>query len=355
MTSSIKIGIISFCVVGVGLGVYLVKHGTKDDPNVKNSSAAKTGTNGATAAGGTPAAAPGAPAAPGTGSAATTDENAGRVASPPAWSLNDLGSDNERSFRPHTPETTVPPPSVAGAGQGNTGPTDSPTPAAGSPTPSDTGSGAAAAGPPPVNPSVPPVQTPAAPSTEQMGLRDASTLAPPAGPGGSTTAKPVAPAPIAPEKSTIHVVQRGDTLSGLAVKYLGSTRYATLIAKANPNIKPNRLLIGAKLKIPAAPVPTTAPAGGAIASAAQKPKLPAAPPVDPARAYTVKPNDKWENLAERFLGNAHHWTVFYEYNKERFPKGSRTLRPGMVLEIPPKEAAAPTEAVTPKTATTPKK
>jgi nucleoid-associated protein YgaU len=324
MTSSIKFGLIGLAVIGVGLGAYLVNRGLKDDGKVNTSPEVRTVTNESNPAN---AAADTGQAAP--GPLAAVDDNTGRVASPPSVPPRDLGNDSERSFRPHTPDITKPPvtpPPTPGTIQEDTGRADIPPPAPGSLTPTDPGTGATTITPPP-----------AAPGNEQMSLRDAAPLA---GAGGSTTVKPVVPTPTVPEKTTIHIVQAGDTFSGLAVKYLGSQRYATLIAKANPNIKPHRLLVGAKLKIPPAPVPTTAPAtGGPTTVDAQKPKA-AAPPVDPARAYTVKPNDSWTSLARQFLGND-NWTVLYELNKERFPRNSRMLRPGMVLEIPPKDTSSP--------------
>jgi LysM repeat protein len=371
MTSSFKIGLISVCVVGVGLGAYLVNLGLKSDRNVKKSTDASVNTGGSASTSGTEGSNPGAPAGSGSGTLAMTDNNTGNAASPPPVLPSAAGGDSERSFRPHTPEATPAPqapPTMAGDTSGAGGMGSFGTPA----TPSNSGSAAAAGSgttggsgtttppPPSATTYTPPAPTPspAVASGERMGLSEPTTGGSSSGPG-TTADKSATPTPAAPEKMTIHVVQPGETLSSIAAKYLGNARHASLIAKANPNIRPNRISVGAKLKIPTVQAPTTAPAGSgtttvvAAKNGTQKAAVTPPPPVDPSRAYTVKANDSWTGLARKYLGHD-NWTVLYEYNKERFPRTSRTLKPGMVIEIPPKDAAAPKAAVAPKDTTTPK-
>ena len=374
MTSSVKIGLISLCVVGAGLGAYLVKHSLKNDRNVKkstDSSVAMVSPAGTGSVSGTESPNAGSPTGTASGSLAMTDTSSGHAASPPPLGPSANGGDSDRSFRPHTPEATAAPftvPSAPGGGQGNTTGSEAPAPAVTSPAPASSGAGSAATTPatPTYTPPVPtPTQTPAPTqsNSDRMGLRDVTPSGSSAGTTGTSTAKTAAPAPSIPAKTTYHVVQAGDTLSSIAAKYLGSSKYASLIAKANPSVRPNRLMVGAKLKIPTAPTTQPAGAGGtAVAGAgnAQKPKT-VLPPVDPSRAYTVKAGDNWPNLAKKFLGNE-NWTMLYEYNKDRFPRNSWALHPGMVLEIPPKEAppakssATPSkEGPAPKDSSTPKK
>lgn len=349
MTASMKIGLVCIGVVGVGLGAYLVNRGLKDDRKVNNTSggavAANDSTAGSATSGTTGASTPSPTLVP---AEATGD----RAASPPAWNLNELAGDHERSWRPHTPDATVPP-----TGTGATTPDPDPATPPETTTPDSPGSETAVPSdntheaathtvppttPPVIEPSVPPVPTPTLTDNDRIGLREVTPSGRITGPSGTVGARPQAPTADTPEKTTIHVVQKGDTLSGLALKYLGSVRHAALIAKANPNVKPTRLMIGAKLKIPTMAAPTTAPATAGPTSARNTPLVragqpaPATPaPVDPARAYTVKPNDSWTGLARQFLGTD-NWTELYELNKDRFPKNSRMLRPGMVLEVPPK-------------------
>jgi len=169
--------------------------------------------------------------------------------------------------------------------------------------------------------------------TGQVGLAGAST------PGESSK----------PGETKTHVVQAGDNFSTLAEKYLGNMKYASLIAKANPNVDPRKLKVGSKINVPPAPeaaatASPTPPAGPARPSAT--PTLAKAEPIPAGRAYTVKDGERWYNLASRFLGKGERWTELYELNKERVPRNPNILPPGTVIELPKdanmNAAAAPT-------------
>ena len=67
----------------------------------------------------------------------------------------------------------------------------------------------------------------------------------PVAPADTTAVAPVAPA------GTTHVVRKGDTLWSLAARHLGSGRRWREIVDANPGIRPERLVIGQTLRIPA--------------------------------------------------------------------------------------------------------
>ena len=72
---------------------------------------------------------------------------------------------------------------------------------------------------------------------------------------GNVTVEPVAreqpiPALPAEPEPTIHVVQRGDTMYGIAQKYYGSGLKWTVIRDANPGVDPNKMAVGTKLTIP---------------------------------------------------------------------------------------------------------
>lgn len=367
MTSSFKIGLISVCVVGVGLGAYLVNLGLKSDRNVKKSNETSVNTGSSASPSGTEGSNPSATSGSGSGAMGLTDSSAGtstgNAASPPPVVPSATGGDSERSFRPLVPETTsIPPtsPSVAGDASATGGTGSSVVP----PAPADNGSAAGtgtgttgsagnttssgnAAAPSTTDtpPPTVPTYTPPA-NSERMGLSEPGSAGSSTGTTAGKSATPTAPEK---EKLIIHVVQPGETLSSIAAKYLGNARHAMLIAKANPNIRPNRISVGAKLKIPTVQAPATAPAGSGSTTVAgkngtQKAMVAPPPPVDPSRAYTVKPNDSWTGLAKKFLGHD-NWTILYEHNKDRFPRNSRTLKPGMVIEIPPKDAVAPKATV----------
>ncbi|MBP7935654.1 MAG: LysM peptidoglycan-binding domain-containing protein [Phycisphaerae bacterium] len=151
-------------------------------------------------------------------------------------------------------------------------------------------------------------------------------------------------------KTTTHVIQSGDTYSSLALKYLGHSKYANLIAKANPNIDPRRLRLGAKLNIPAAPETAT---GGSkdVASSATDSALKAATttakpltattarrvadPIPADRAYKVSANESWSSLARQCYGDSSRWIELYELNKDRVPRTrSFALPAGTIIELP---------------------
>ncbi len=78
-------------------------------------------------------------------------------------------------------------------------------------------------------------------------------------PSPTAVAEPTAP----PDEETIHVVQDGDTISGLAQQY-GISMQAIIDANSLEN--PDSLSIGQKIKIPPPPgqVPTPTPAGPTV-------------------------------------------------------------------------------------------
>lgn len=123
---------------------------------------------------------------------------------------------------------------------------------------------------------------PPAPTTRTVGK-----LPPPAKP--AETKKPVAaPASVAPAAAptisttpaatTVHVVKKGEFLSGISKKY--NVKMSAIVA-ANPGINPDRIRIGQKLAIPGS---VTAPKSDVMLAAA-----PAPAGVAPAAANTTAP------------------------------------------------------------------
>lgn len=303
--------------------------------------------------------------------ATTRPSQSERAASPAPMGLRNEASDTERTWRPRPVETSVAETVVPASprtglmGSDDDGgmlvdtdddPADT-TSSSASPTlrtPDTTTTPPPAATTPltttpPVTapPTASPTRTsPAVPGVSRMSLEDHATSTRPANETARTgsAARPDSTAAATPAKMTIHTVQSGDTFSSLAAKYLGSTRHASLIAKANPKIDAKRLMVGAKVNIPPAPeakekeTPKDAKelATAATLTRNDKPKTPAEPPpaVNPSRAYKVKAGDSWNELGKRFLGASSRWIEIYDQNKERFPRNSRDLKPGMVLELP---------------------
>jgi nucleoid-associated protein YgaU len=155
----------------------------------------------------------------------------------------------------------------------------------------------------------------------------------------------VAPPPAASQpavaKPNQYVIQTGDNYSVLAKKFLGSTKHANLIAKANPGKDPRKLQVGMKINIPPAPpalkdAPVKGVDQGTTPAAPPDPtrKVSEAPPVPTDRAYQVKAGEGWHELAKRFLGDAKRWPELYELNRDRVPRNPEGLQEGAVIELP---------------------
>lgn len=95
------------------------------------------------------------------------------------------------------------------------------------------------------------------PGTDPVRMKVGGSLRiPPAPvPEASTPLQPTpTPKVSLPSKRTC-VVRKGDTLSGIARRFYGHAEAWSLIAKANPGVDPDRLPVGATLKLPPVPNP----------------------------------------------------------------------------------------------------
>jgi nucleoid-associated protein YgaU len=178
-----------------------------------------------------------------------------------------------------------------------------------------------------------------------------------AGPAG--TAKDAGPATAPAPRVRTYVVQKGDTLSKISERVLGSSRHWKKIQEANKGkIDPSNLRVGAELVIPdltAAPtdgVPATRPVAvagpGAPKPAAETPKIAEISPTEPVsatpptrqttaapagRTYVVAQGDTLVSIAKRFYGQQSNWQKIQQANANLLPK-AQALRPGMKLVLP---------------------
>jgi nucleoid-associated protein YgaU len=149
-------------------------------------------------------------------------------------------------------------------------------------------------------------------------------------PTGPATGAPAAPT-AAPAAQT-HVVQRGDTLEAISLKYYGTRQKWQEIVSANKGLDPKRLRVGMKLTIPAAQSPTPKK----VAAAASAPPALSATVNAPAsgqRSYTVQKGDSLFLIAKKCYGDGGRWKDIQAANPER-TADARALRPGVVLIIP---------------------
>ncbi len=125
-----------------------------------------------------------------------------------------------------------------------------------------------------------------------------------------------------------YIVQEGDSLWKIAKKTLGSGAKSDLIAKANPNVNPDRIKPGMKLVIPR-PVAERGPVSE---------KTPTDPLGlgfdDETKIVIVGENEGLWDIAAREYGDGTKWRLIYTANKDVI-KDPNVIRSGMKLKVPP--------------------
>lgn len=125
-----------------------------------------------------------------------------------------------------------------------------------------------------------------------------------------------------------HRIQSGDTFSALAEHYYGSAKFTRFLIEKNPQITdPNRLRVGAIVRIP--PRPTDGAQRGPTVR-----KSAAAKTVDGRRTYVVKPGDSFYAIARDVLGDATRWKEVFEMNRQSVRGDPTRLQVGQVLVLP---------------------
>ncbi|GEM_PF-6500875 len=132
--------------------------------------------------------------------------------------------------------------------------------------------------------------------------------------------------PATPQEYVVKSGDRGETIAKQVYgrKFFGKQSAWELIAAANPGVNANRLKIGMRLVIPAAPAASEA--------------APVAHPADSVftnvagtRTYTVKSGDLLSGIAKKFYGKQSAWELIAAANPGVNPN---RLRIGTVLNIP---------------------
>jgi nucleoid-associated protein YgaU len=125
----------------------------------------------------------------------------------------------------------------------------------------------------------------------------------------------------------VWVVKAGDTLSEISQEALGTSKRWQEIVDANPGLDPNRLKVGARLKLPTEGV--TLPAGRA---SEPSPRVAQGDP-QPAGSATwrVRAGDSLWKIAQRALGDGERWREIAALNPEIDPS---RIREGQSLRLP---------------------
>ncbi len=132
----------------------------------------------------------------------------------------------------------------------------------------------------------------------------------------------------------VYIVKKGDTLSQIAQKMLGSTRFVKDILRENPAIRDgNKLRVGQALVLP---VELTGAEEAPEENRAHKPKSREAQ-VDSERfiVVTVRKGDTLFGIAKRYLGSGARWRDLLTLNANAL-KGKKVLIPGLRLLVPRK-------------------
>jgi nucleoid-associated protein YgaU len=137
--------------------------------------------------------------------------------------------------------------------------------------------------------------------------------------------KPAVDEPLGQPAERTYAVKEGDTLGGIALSEMGSTKYWKVLQERN-DVDPMKLRPGMTLIIPAI-------AGTAIAPNKSPASVAAGGPAKPGAAYTVRKGDTIQKISQSAYRTIERWTDIWFANMERI-SDPRELRPGMTLDIP---------------------
>ncbi len=161
--------------------------------------------------------------------------------------------------------------------------------------------------------------------------------------------------PLAPETPAFkdYTVKKGDSLSRIAKKHLGSANYSNEIFEANRNVlsNPDALRIGMTLKVPVpkaeetpSPLGSQRPTVRPSARSNAPVNVPAAPesPKDESGFvdYTIRRGDSLSRIAKRLTGNSKNSNILYEANRDLL-MNPHDLRIGAKIRIPTEIYQAP--------------
>jgi nucleoid-associated protein YgaU len=156
-------------------------------------------------------------------------------------------------------------------------------------------------------------------------------------PPPATRSEPL-PIAVIPPSFREYTVRRGDTLTEIARRELGSARYAEAISRANPYVNLDQIREGRIIKIPLDPGNIQ---GRPVTQDQPAPVTPAPPPV-PSRAgeaemveYIVKPGDTLTLIARRHYGSIRYAELIFEANRDQM-RTMDQLNLGQKLRLPPK-------------------
>lgn len=166
---------------------------------------------------------------------------------------------------------------------------------------------------------------------------------------GSTTNTPPPPAtvrqqhvPMAPLRE--YKAQSGDSLSKLAVRFMGSNSKANrdAIVRVNPTLQqnPDKIVEGRTYVLPPPPAPESdVAAAPPAAQGAPAPSAPSATAAENFSWYTVKENENLWKIAAEQLGSGNAWTQIRDLNQDIL-KGDTQVRSNTRIRLPNRPVAS---------------
>jgi nucleoid-associated protein YgaU len=168
----------------------------------------------------------------------------------------------------------------------------------------------------------------------------------PASPGGASGQARAPAAPLPPGVRQVKA-EEGDTVTKLAIKYMGGNSRANreAIIRANPNVGADghKMFAGQTYLIPASAAAAPVVVSSDQPRPAPRPAPKASPAPEPIPAgmslYTVKENESLWKIASEQLGSGARYPEIRDLNQDVL-KGSDAVRTGMRLKLPPKAVAS---------------
>jgi len=139
---------------------------------------------------------------------------------------------------------------------------------------------------------------------------------------------------VGPAQTVEYLVQENDSMWTIADQWFGDPTRWQEIARANPNINPDRLRVGQRLRLPAQ---KTAGPVGLNRAVDLKRSSPAPVPGTAQRTYhTVRSGDTLSTIAQKHYHSGSQWRAIYDANRSAIGWDPNRLKVGMRLVIPPR-------------------
>jgi nucleoid-associated protein YgaU len=130
----------------------------------------------------------------------------------------------------------------------------------------------------------------------------------------------------APRSGRSHTVQKGETLTMIAIAAYGDQKYWKQIAAANPSINPNKLKIGTTVTLPDLGAKKAQVAGALNGGVSA--------PVSSRSQYEVQSGDSLRRIAIKLYGKEAMWQQIYELNKSTIGADPARLKLHTLLKLP---------------------